>query len=260
MVKIYKTKLPKDIKVKKITSHIEDDNLITMIDYNVSFTPQEGDFIYYKKDQKNSGIFVFSKPYKDDIWGCHCAIEFTSSVGYIITPYKEDRFISKDFCRPAKEKEKLSFLHILEKDLNLRWNENKKILEDIIYPQKGDFLIDNQNNIVIFKELIPNNVVVAYVGGNLNTNYINIQVNDNWGYIVNFRYASKKEIEDFLELLDKKLHMTWNPQSMRLEYISEHKPSLTFEGKDPQTNYYKFIYEDPQEGKKYYISIDLNNI
>lgn len=129
MIKTYKTKLPKNIKVRDITSYVKNNELITMIDCTVSFTPKSGDFIYYKKGENgNSGIFIFNKSYNDDILGCYCAVEFTEDGPNFIL-YKVDSFISKDLCRPAKEVERFSFLQLLEKEGNMKWNEEKKCME-----------------------------------------------------------------------------------------------------------------------------------
>ena len=135
MEKTYKFTLPQNKEVENTyVVRVENGELLVNVGFKEKFQPKDGDFCVSKYGR----VFIYcdrGQPSKN-VYGCYCG-EYCD--GSRIQPFASDKWTIKEGCRLATPEEKADFLKRLESEKHLRWNAEKKCLEDIRWqPKEGE--------------------------------------------------------------------------------------------------------------------------
>lgn len=145
MGKTYKFTLPQNKEVENTNVRVENGEVLVEVELKEKFQPKDGDFCV----SKYGCVFIYcdrGQPSKN-VYGCYCG-EYCD--GLRIQPFYSDKWTIKEGCRLATPEEKADFLKRLEGEKHLRWNAEKKCLEDIRWePNNRDyyFFVDSDGRI-----------------------------------------------------------------------------------------------------------------
>lgn len=99
--------------------------------------------------------------------------------------------------------------------------ENNEIVIDIEFKEPfkdGDFLYNDHTRVaVIYKETNIDGGIISYAGAG--SSIVTIKTDTGWGYTKEFRLATPKEKDNFLEQLEKEFRKKWNPEKKCFEDI-----------------------------------------
>lgn len=132
MKKTYKNRLPKNMEASSIYAKVVDGEIIVEVEMKERFQPKDGDFCV----TKNGCIFIFNSNYKySDMLGYYVGIDAAGRI--TINRTNREGFGGSE--RLATESEKNTLLERLENEFHMRWNAEKKELEDIRWePADGE--------------------------------------------------------------------------------------------------------------------------
>lgn len=139
MKKKYRNKLPKGAEVQGYIAHIENGEIIVEVELKDKFLPKNGDFCI----SDTGMIFIFKS--MEDLYNVS---SYAGTNNY--DRISERCIYSISNGRYATPKEKADFLKRLEGEKHLRWNAEKKCLENIRWkPNNGDyyFFVDSDGRI-----------------------------------------------------------------------------------------------------------------
>lgn len=144
MKKTYRFTLPQNKEVENTNLRVENGEVIVDIELKERFEPKDGDFLVSSRGK----VFIYTGLSTRIRYGAYCGVNSNNNID-ICHPLSSG-WTNKEGCRYATPEEKADFLKRLEGEKHLRWNAEKKCLEDTRWkPKKGEsyFWVNGIGNI-----------------------------------------------------------------------------------------------------------------
>ena len=145
MGKTYKFTLPQNKEVENTNVRVENGEVLVEVEFKEKFEPKDGDFL----STEDGRVFIYNNRYTSVQYGAYCGVDIYNNLIISDSPLLSG-WTGKKGCRYATPEEKADFLKRLESEKHLRWNAEKKCLEDIRWkPNNGDyyFFVDSDGRI-----------------------------------------------------------------------------------------------------------------
>ena len=133
MEKTYRFTLPQNKEVEITNVRVENGEVIVDVELKERFEPKDGDFLVSSFGK----VFIYNGLSIHTRYGAYCGVNNCNNID-ICHPLSSG-WTGKKGCRYATPEEKADFLKGLEGEKHLRWNADKKCLEDIRWqPKEGE--------------------------------------------------------------------------------------------------------------------------
>lgn len=126
MGKTYKFTLPQNKEVENTNVRVENGEVLVEVEFKEKFEPKDGDFL----STEDGRVFIYNSRYTSVQYGAYCGVDIYNNLIISDSPLLPG-WTGKKGCRYATPEEKADFLKRLEGEKHLRWNAEKKCLEDI---------------------------------------------------------------------------------------------------------------------------------
>ena len=132
MGKTYKFTLPQNKEVENTNVRVENGELLVNVGFKEKFQPKDGEFLVSSCGK----VFIYNGLSTRMNYGVYCGVNANNNID--VCPFSSG-WTKKEGCRYATPEEKADFLKRLEGKKHLRWNAEKKCLEDIRWqPKEGE--------------------------------------------------------------------------------------------------------------------------
>lgn len=125
MEKTYRFTLPQNKEVENTNVRVENGEVLVDVEFKEKFQPKDGDFLVSSRGK----VFIYTGLSTRIRYGAYCGVNSNNNID-ICHPLSSD-WTKKEGCRYATPEEKADFLKRLEGEKHLRWNAEKKCIEDV---------------------------------------------------------------------------------------------------------------------------------